>query len=118
MEQNDVGDGVGGNETPMPPTRAAQSSDVGDIGARMRPPRIRNLSGLMLRENVDFVIIVGGAQRVCVDAEFESGKDTKSFGVGDDVGGGCFVLMHLQDNPEGVGVGFFDLRPPRERINA
>jgi len=98
--------------------------------------QLRNLRNLLLRENVDFVIVVGGAKTLRVGVEYVGGDaDTKTFSVGgnpprvgDGVGGngqgtplskdgadeGCFVLMHLSDNPERVGVGFFDLVPTLE----
>lgn len=81
-----------------------------DLGAR--PLRLRNLRNLMLRENVDFVFVLGSAKSMRVGVRFGDGtQDAKTFNVGDNVGGGCFVLMHLSDNPEAVGVGWFDLSP-------
>ena len=38
--------------------------------------------------------------------------DSKTFDMGDGVGDGCFVIMHLSDNPANVGENFFyDVRP-------
>lgn len=74
-----------------------------------RPPRLRNLRNLLLRDNVDFVLCVGGVDTMRVGVKFSDGaKDAKSFRVGDTEG--CFVIMHLRDNPEHAGVGFYDLK--------
>lgn len=79
--------------------------------------QLKNLRNLLLRDNVDFVIVIRGAKSLKVDADMGGEHDSKTFGMGggvgaksDDVGDeGCFVLMHLSDNPEGVGPGFFDI---------
>lgn len=81
--------------------------------------QLKNLRNLLLRDNVDFVIVIRGARTLRVGADMGDEEDSKTFSVGADVGGkgenvgdeGCFVLIHLSDNPEGVGVGFFDLAP-------
>lgn len=83
------------------------SSGVGDTP---RPPRLRNLSALLLRENVDFVIVLAGAEKVRVGATLaDGGQDSKTFDVGAD---GCYVILRLSDNPAGVGPGFHEIRPP------
>ena len=81
------------------------------VGAEQtpRPPRLANLRALLRRENVDFVNVVGNVDSLRVEAKYVGGsQDSKTFGMGGD---GCFVIMHLSDNPEGVGDGFFDLAP-------
>jgi len=79
-----------------------------------RPPRLRGLSRLLTRENVDFVIVVGGAKSMAVKIDMGDGKtDSKSFRVGDGVGdAGCFVIMRLSDNPASVGDGFYEVAQP------
>lgn len=75
-----------------------------------RPPRLRNLRALLLRENVDFALVVGKVDVMRVGVTFiDGGQDNKTFSVGDE--DGCFVIIHLTDNPENAGDGFVDLPP-------
>jgi len=64
--------------------------------------RIQNLSALLARDNVDFIHVVR-ADTVTVTAKMGDIKDSKVYSVGDIETGGCFVLVHLTDNPAGVG---------------
>lgn len=65
-----------------------------------------------MRVGVDYM---GGEQdsklfNVGVNMEDDVGDAQESMGVN-----GCFVLMHLSDNPESVGEGFFDLTAPQPK---
>lgn len=111
--KNDVGDTVTGRRaTSASLPTATPSASTGENQAR--PPRLQNLGALLKRENVEFVLVVGGARALRVSAELADGStDLKAIAVGD-VGGsdaGCFVLLRLSDNPLDVGAGFFELRP-------
>jgi hypothetical protein len=111
--KNDVEDaGTGQPATLANPQGPTLSANAGEN--RTRPPRLRNLAALLRRENVEFVLVVGGVRGLRVSAELADGStDMKAIAVGD-VGGsaeGCFVLLRLSDNPLQVGAGFFELRP-------
>lgn len=97
--------------TSASPHSATLSANVGEN--QTRPPRLRNLTALLRRENVEFVLVVGGARALRVSADLADGStDMKAIAVGD-VGGsaeGCFVLLRLCDNPLQIGAGFFELR--------
>lgn len=110
--KNDVGDGdIDPPAISASPPRPGQSESAGshaNEGGNPSPPRLRNLSRLLLRENVEFVLVVGNAKTVRVSAALASGgSDAKTWDGGD---GGCLVLLRLSDNPEGVGGGFFEVR--------
>lgn len=85
-----------------PGPHAAPTEDMG----ASRPPRLQNLAALLRRENVEFVLVIGGVRALRVSTELADGStDMKAIAVGD-VGGtdaGCFVLLRLADNPLNVG---------------
>jgi hypothetical protein len=74
--------------------------------------RLRNPAALLLRDNVQFVLMVVGAKTLRVGADMGDGqRDSKTIDVGD---GGSILIVKLSDVPVDVGdaaAGFFDLRP-------
>ena len=85
-------------------------NESGHAGNMPRPPRLRNLSALLLRDNVEFVIVLAGAEKVRVGATLaDGGQDSKTFDVGAD---GCYVILRLSDNPADVGAGFHEILSP------
>ena len=98
--------------SPPCPTQSDASAPHVDLGDNQSPLHLRNLSRLLLRENVEFALVIGGATQLRVTAELHGGQtDAKTFAVGAD---GCFVLLRLSDNPEKVEAGFYEVRTPEE----
>lgn len=89
------------------PAATSESPPMPGPSASPGAMRLRNLGALLLRENVEFVLVLGGARSVKVLADMgANGKDSKVLDVGAE---GCLVLVKLSDNPAGVGAGFYDL---------
>lgn len=91
------------DEKPMSPTRKTMSPT-----SRANP--IRNLGALLDRPNVEWIQVLRPTS-VRIAAKFVGDiSDTKNYVVGDNETGGCVVILHLSDNPAGVGDnGFFDI---------
>ena len=87
--------------------RRATSAKPPTVGGK----QLRNLAALLQYDNVQFVIVVGRANKMRVYADVGDGGTVqgKVFNAPND--GGLFVIMRLSDNPLGVGDGFFDLTP-------
>jgi len=73
--------------------------------------QLRNLAALLEYENVQFVIVVGGARKMRVYADVGDGNKVEGKVFAAPADGGLFAIIRLSDNPPGVGDGFFDIKP-------
>lgn len=75
-------------------------------------PRLRNLSALLKRENVQAVIYVGDVRAFRITAKFDNGStDNKTIDMGAGLGRSIAIVL-LDDNPENVGGGFYEVKSP------
>lgn len=87
-----------------------------------RPPRkLANLRALLERTNVMLLLVAPQAKNLEIVAEFAGikGKVPHNFNLGENAG--CFVVLYLTDNPEGLEPGRFyelGLRDEVEHKNA